>query len=60
LKAAKAIFTRLPEGHPFRSNPHLGDHEVSDAGFYDLLLHSQDGPSPSPSWTARCVLRGWR
>jgi SAM-dependent methyltransferase len=44
LKAAKAIFTRLPEGHPFRSNPHLGDHEVSDAGFYDLLLHSQDRP----------------
>jgi hypothetical protein len=31
-------------GHPFRSNPHLGDHEVSDAGFYDLLLHSQDRP----------------
>jgi SAM-dependent methyltransferase len=44
LKAAKAIFKRLPEGHPFRSNPHLGDHEVSDAGFYDLLLHSQDRP----------------
>jgi hypothetical protein len=44
LKAAKAIFARLPEGHPFRSNPHLGDHEVSDAGFYDLLLHSQDRP----------------
>jgi SAM-dependent methyltransferase len=44
LKAAKAIFARLPDGHPFRSNPHLGDHEVSDAGFYDLLLHSQDRP----------------
>jgi SAM-dependent methyltransferase len=44
LKAAKAIFKRLPAGHPFRSNPHLGDHEVSDAGFYDLLLHSQDRP----------------
>jgi len=44
LKAAKAIFARLPEGHPFRRNPHLGDHQVSDAGFYDLLLHSQDRP----------------
>jgi SAM-dependent methyltransferase len=44
LKAAKTIFKRLPEGHPFRRNPHLHDHEVSDAGFYDLLLHSQDRP----------------
>jgi SAM-dependent methyltransferase len=44
LKRAKAIFARLPEGHPFRRNPHLGDHETGDAGFYDLLLHSQDTP----------------
>jgi len=44
LKAAKAIFARLPDGHPFRRNPHLGDHEASDAGFYDLLLHSRDRP----------------
>lgn len=44
LKAAKAIFQCLPQGHPFRSNPHLGDHKVSDAGFYDLLLHGQDRP----------------
>ena len=35
---------RLPEGHPFKRNPHLGDHQDSDAGFYDLLLHSQDRP----------------
>lgn len=44
LKAARAIFARLPEGHPFKRNPHLVDHEQSDAGFYDLLLHSQDRP----------------
>ncbi|UWQ17325.1 bifunctional 2-polyprenyl-6-hydroxyphenol methylase/3-demethylubiquinol 3-O-methyltransferase UbiG [Jannaschia sp. M317] len=42
LARAKAIVARLPEGHPFRCNPHLVDHEASDAGFYDLLLHSQD------------------
>ena len=42
LRAAKAIYARLPEGHPFKCNPHLGDHQQSDAGFYDLLLHSQD------------------
>jgi len=44
LKAARAIFDRLPEGHPFKRNTVLGDHQQSDAGFYDLLLHSQDRP----------------
>lgn len=42
LKAAKAAFDRLPEGHPFKRNKQLGDHRASDAGFYDLLLHGQD------------------
>ncbi|TCP42354.1 class I SAM-dependent methyltransferase [Rhodovulum marinum] len=44
LVEAKRIVAGLPSGHPFRLNPHLGDHERSDAGFYDLLLHSQDRP----------------
>ena len=44
LKEAKRIFATLPETHPFKRNPHLVDHEASDAGFYDLLLHSQDRP----------------
>ncbi|MAN97770.1 class I SAM-dependent methyltransferase [uncultured Roseovarius sp.] len=42
LKAAKEVVANLPEGHPFKCNPNLGDHKDSDAGFYDLLLHSQD------------------
>ena len=42
LKAAQAIVADLPEGHAFRANTNLGDHKDSDAGFYDLLLHSQD------------------
>ena len=42
LSAAKAVQERLPAGHPFRLNPHLGDHHTSDAGFFDLLLHSRD------------------
>jgi SAM-dependent methyltransferase len=42
LAAARAIFAKLPSGHLFKTNPHLGDHKQSDAGFYDLLLHSQD------------------
>ncbi len=44
LREAKRIFAELPAGHPFKSNPHLVDHKASDAGFYDLLLHSQDRP----------------
>jgi SAM-dependent methyltransferase len=44
LAAAKQVFAHLPEGHPFKRNPHLVDHNASDAGFYDLLLHSQDRP----------------
>ncbi|MCV6592258.1 MAG: class I SAM-dependent methyltransferase [Silicimonas sp.] len=44
LARAREIFARLPETHPFRKNPHLVDHRESDAGFYDLLLHSQDRP----------------
>ena len=42
LSAAKAVQARLPAGHPFRTNPNLQDHQTSEAGFYDLLLHSQD------------------
>ncbi len=44
LRRAKAIFERIPDGHPFKRNAQLGDHKASDAGFYDLLLHSQDRP----------------
>ncbi|WP_324753586.1 class I SAM-dependent methyltransferase [Roseovarius sp. Pro17] len=42
LKAARSLVAALPAGHPFARNPNLGDHKDSDAGFYDLLLHSQD------------------
>ncbi|WP_371036506.1 class I SAM-dependent methyltransferase [Rhodosalinus sp. FB01] len=42
LARAREILARVPEGHPFRRNPHLVDHAASDAGFYDLLLHSCD------------------
>lgn len=48
LAAAKALFARLPDGHPFRCNPHLVDHNANDAGFYDLLLHSSDRPFSMP------------
>lgn len=44
LRRARQILDRLPDGHPFKRNAQLGDHKASDAGFYDLLLHSQDRP----------------
>ena len=39
---AKAAMRGLPDAHPFKRNKVLGDHRDSDAGFYDLLLHSRD------------------
>ncbi|MFK7943017.1 MAG: class I SAM-dependent methyltransferase [Paracoccaceae bacterium] len=39
---ARATLDLVPETHPFRRNMILGDHRDSDAGLYDLLLHSRD------------------
>ena len=44
LGIAKTVFAHLPDDHPFHTNRQLVDHKTSDAGFYDLLLHSQDRP----------------
>ncbi|MGR3436759.1 MAG: class I SAM-dependent methyltransferase [Shimia sp.] len=52
LAAARATFDRVPEGHPFRRNPHVGDHEDGDAGFYDQLLHSRDVALDVGRWCA--------
>ena len=54
LAAAREVMARVPAGHPFNTNPNLGDHRDSDAGFHDLLLHSRrTGPSTSPRF-CRC------
>ncbi len=50
LKKAKALMPKLPDGHPFKLNPHVVDHKISDAGFYDLLLHSQDRAYRIDEW----------
>lgn len=42
LKAAQRVFDKLPDSHPFKANANLNDHRNGEAGFYDLLLHSQD------------------
>lgn len=44
VATAKAALKSLPKTNWFGQNPHLGDHRASDAGLYDLLLHSRDRP----------------
>ncbi|NBB83745.1 MAG: methyltransferase, partial [Alphaproteobacteria bacterium] len=39
---ARKLIDRLPDTNWFKRNPFVGDHKVSDAGLYDLLLHSRD------------------
>ncbi len=60
LERARRIVADLPAGHPFATNPVLMDHEQSDAGFYDLLLHSQDTPFDVPRLLDTCARTGWR
>ena len=59
LTAARKIVAALPQGHPFSGNPNLGDHHDSDAGFYDLLLHSQDRAFDIPQLVAMMEETGW-
>ena len=42
VKLAKRLLADLPEGNWLKRNPFITDHQVSDAGLYDLLLHSTD------------------
>ena len=60
LAPAQTIVAALPEGHPFRTNPNLGDHHASDAGFYDLLLHSQDQAFDVTALLDTFSRTGWR
>lgn len=42
VATAKALLECLPETNRFRRNSLMRDHLSSDAGLYDLLLHSRD------------------
>jgi SAM-dependent methyltransferase len=42
LVLAKRLLPGLPDTNRFRRNTQLSDHRQSDAGLYDLLLHSRD------------------
>lgn len=59
LKAARRIYEKLPEGHPFKSNPNLNDHKSGDAGFYDLLLHSTDRAYAVQTLADTLTRTGW-
>ncbi|SNR33627.1 class I SAM-dependent methyltransferase [Puniceibacterium sediminis] len=59
LEAARGLVEALPQGHPFRTNPNLSDHLQSDAGFYDLLLHSQDRAYDVADLSAVLADTGW-
>src|SRR6056297_2745380 len=59
LAAARRVLARLPGGHPFKANPNLNDHESGDAGFYDLLLHSQDRAYEVPALLEVLEVTGW-
>lgn len=60
LTQAKQIVGKLHKGHPFAANPNVSDHKVSDAGFYDLLLHGQDSPFDVPRLFDTFERTGWR
>jgi SAM-dependent methyltransferase len=42
VRLAKKLLAELPETNWLKRNPLIKDHEMSDSGLYDLLLHSQD------------------
>lgn len=44
VKKAKETLQTLPKTNWINKNPFVGDHRVSDAGFFDLLLHTVDRP----------------
>ncbi|QQP89949.1 methyltransferase [Skermanella sp. TT6] len=42
IDLAKRLLKTLPPTNWLKRNPFIGDHQESDAGLYDLLLHSRD------------------
>lgn len=44
VAVAKQVLKALPRTNWFPQNRFVGDHKDSDAGLYDLLLHSRDQP----------------
>lgn len=60
LKHARAAFENTPPAHPLKRSLTLGDHKQSDAGFYDLLIHTQDRAYTVDAWIAALDGTGWQ
>lgn len=60
LKHARAAFENVPPAHPLKRSLTLGDHKQSDAGFYDLLIHTQDRAYTVDAWIAALDGTGWQ
>ncbi|WP_366653832.1 class I SAM-dependent methyltransferase [Fodinicurvata sp. EGI_FJ10296] len=50
VKAARRVLNALPPSNWLKLNPFVGDHKISDAGLYDLLLHSRDRSYTVPAF----------
>ncbi|MGD1868225.1 MAG: class I SAM-dependent methyltransferase [Neomegalonema sp.] len=48
VDVGKRLLHELPPSNAFSRNPLVGDHKDTDAGLYDLLLHSRDAPYTAP------------
>ncbi|MEL7013108.1 MAG: class I SAM-dependent methyltransferase [Pseudomonadota bacterium] len=59
LSAAQKLFEKLPDSHPFKANANLSEHKNGEAGFYDLLLHSQDRAYDVASLLDTLTGTGW-
>ena len=59
IAKAREVYERLPEGHPFKANRNVNDHKSGDAGFYDLLLHTQDRAYDVPALLDVLERTGW-
>ena len=60
IDVAKKLLSELPATNWLKRNPHIHDHEQSDAGLFDLLLHSQDRAYTVPQLADEVTAAGLR
>ena len=60
LERTRMLLDALPESNWLRRNPFIRDHQASDTGRYDLLLHAIDRSYRVPEINALCSAAGLR
>lgn len=60
IDTARALLADLPETNWLMRNPQIQDHNESDAGLFDLLLHSQDRSYTVPELAKEVAEAGLR